>query len=64
MSQYSTPAAKGKRSYKERFSNERALEIIQSESGTHFELRLVDCFFTVNDQINEVRARLAMAQYA
>lgn len=43
-----------KRSYKEGFSYEKAFSIIEEESGTHFDPKLVHAFFNAKDSILEV----------
>lgn len=43
-----------KRSYKEGFSYEKAFSIIEEESGTHFDPKLVDAFFWAKDEVLRV----------
>ena len=43
-----------KRSYKEGFSYEKAFSIIEEESGTHFDPKLVDAFFRAKDEVLRV----------
>ena len=43
-----------KRSYKEGFSYEKAFSIIEEESGTHFDPKLVKAFFEAKDSILKV----------
>ena len=43
-----------KRSYKEGFSYDKALNIIQEESGTHFDSKLVDVFIAAKDEVLKV----------
>ena len=43
-----------KRSYKEGFSYDKALNIIKEESGTHFDPKLVDVFLKVRDKVLSV----------
>lgn len=47
-------ALSSKRVYKEAFSFERAVEIIQQDAGTHFDPVLVDIFLANIDQIHEI----------
>ncbi len=47
------------RSYKEAWPEQRVLELIQSESGQHFDPELVDILFARLDSIRSVRDRLA-----
>lgn len=42
------------RSYKKGFPYEKALAIIQEESGTHFDPKVVDAFFAAKDRILEI----------
>ena len=42
------------RSYKKGFPYEKALSIIQEESGTHFDPKIVNAFFAAKDKILEV----------
>jgi putative two-component system response regulator len=44
-----------KRPYKEAFSNEKALDIIQEGRGSHFDPDLVDTFFEIGDEIVEIK---------
>lgn len=44
------------RPYKKAWTPEMAIELIQSESGTHFDPKLVSSFLESIDEINEVRA--------
>ena len=39
-----------KRIYKPAFSHEKALEIMHSEIGTHFDPILMDCFIAIQDE--------------
>jgi len=43
-----------KRSYKPGFPYEKALAIIQEESGTHFDPKVVDAFFSARDKVLQV----------
>jgi len=38
-----------KRPYKEPFSHERALEILQNDSGTHFDPQIIEVFLNIAD---------------
>lgn len=46
------------RCYKDEFSHQRAIDIIFSESGTHFDPRVVNAFFRAEPRIRAVRAQL------
>lgn len=48
-----------KRSYKEPFSHEEAISIIQSERGKHFDPRLVDSFLRLENTFRKVATRYA-----
>ena len=45
------------RVYKPAFSHETALEIIGSERGKHFDPRLVDAFFVIENEIKTIAER-------
>ncbi len=47
-------ALRQKRAYKEAFSHEKAVEIISSLAGTHFDPHLVDIFLRVNLEFKEI----------
>ncbi|UZP68973.1 HD domain-containing protein [Desulfovibrio mangrovi] len=47
------------RSYKEPFTEERTLEIINKDSGTHFDPEIVDAFLQIYDVILAIRAKYA-----
>lgn len=51
-------ALTSKRCYKEAFSHEIAKAIILESRGSHFDPRLVDAFLAVEQEFNQVRARL------
>jgi len=44
-----------KRSYKEAFSVEEAINIIKANAGKHFDPRIVEVFLEVQDQLKAVR---------
>jgi HD-GYP domain-containing protein (c-di-GMP phosphodiesterase class II) len=46
-----------KRSYKEAWSPENALDILQKDAGSHFDPEIVDCFKEVHDIIEAIRSR-------
>jgi len=48
-----------KRPYKEPLSIEKSLAILQEGRGTHFDPELIDIFFKVLPEINEIRSRFA-----
>ncbi len=52
-------AITSQRCYKAAKTHEQAVEIIQSDSGTHFDPALVDAFVASRDQFNSVRERFA-----
>ena len=52
-------ALTSKRSYKDAYSLERALTIIEEESGTHFDPALVEALIGIRDEISECMARAA-----
>ena len=41
------------RVYKKAFSFEKAMEIIQEESGTHFDPRIVKAFVAAEDEVRQ-----------
>ena len=43
-----------RRSYKDPFSFEKAMQIIQEGSGTHFDPRIVDAFVRAEDEVRRV----------
>ena len=43
-----------KRSYKEGFPFEKAISIIQEESGTHFDPKVVDAFMACEDEVRKI----------
>lgn len=43
------------RCYKDEYSHQRAIDIIFSESGTHFDPRVVNAFFRAEPRIKEIR---------
>lgn len=47
-------ALTSRRPYKEPFSVEKSHQIIREERGEHFEPRVVDAFFEVQDEILEI----------
>ncbi len=47
-------ALRSKRPYKLPFNHEKAVEIIKSESGKHFDPEIVNVFLTINDKFNEI----------
>ncbi len=49
-------ALTSRRVYKEAFTHEKACEIVRASSGTHFDPRLVDAFFDVVTQFDQIRA--------
>ena len=48
------------RPYKRTFTCEEAFEIIQNESGTHFEPGIVLCFLSISDKIKELKNKIEM----
>ena len=52
-------ALSSKRPYKPAFPLEKCLQIIRDGSGSHFEPRIVDAFFSQLDEIVSIRKRLA-----
>ncbi len=46
-----------KRSYKEKWEEERVLELIQTYSGKHFDPELVNIFFSIHDTIIAIKQR-------
>jgi cyclic di-GMP phosphodiesterase len=50
-------ALTSRRPYKEPFSIERAFSIVKEESGTHFDPRVVDAFFSVVDEVRAFHGR-------
>jgi len=48
-------ALTSKRSYKEPFSTEKTLGIIEEGRGSHFDPKIVDAFFTIEDEILSVK---------
>lgn len=46
------------RCYRPAFSDEKALEMVKENSGTHFDPKVVDAFFSVSDEIIELRNRI------
>lgn len=51
-------ALTSKRSYKEAFSIEKAISILQADSGTHFDPEVVDAFLEILDEILEIKEQL------
>ncbi|MCE9558256.1 MAG: HD domain-containing protein [Armatimonadetes bacterium] len=49
------------RCYKDEFSHQRAADIIFSESGTHFDPRVVNSFFRAEHQIKAIRGPVTLA---
>ena len=54
-------ALSSKRPYKDAFPFEKCVDIMTSESGTHFEPRLIDAFLACRAQIIETQCDLAEA---
>ena len=54
-------ALSSKRPYKDAFPFEKCVDIMTSESGTHFEPRLIDAFLACRSQIIETQCDLAEA---
>lgn len=52
-------ALRSRRVYKEPFSHDKALEIIQNGRGTHFDPALVDIFSTIHHKFQEIYDRMA-----
>lgn len=50
-------AITSRRRYTDAKSHEEAVEIIRTESGSHFDLVLVDAFLACHEQFDKVRAR-------
>jgi len=48
-------ALRSKRPYKEPFSHEKAVEIIQKDSGTHFDPDMVEAFMSVEKEFARIR---------
>ncbi|MBL8047950.1 MAG: HD domain-containing protein [Chthonomonas sp.] len=48
------------RCYKDEYSHQRALDIIFSESGTHFDPRVVNAFFRAEPRVRAVRADMGL----
>lgn len=48
------------RPYKPPYSCEDAFEIIQNESGTHFEPAIVLCFLSISDKIKQIKSRIEL----
>jgi len=46
-----------RRPYKEAFSNEKSFKILQEESGTHFDPKIVEVFFDNVQEIVETQER-------
>ena len=44
-----------RRPYKEPFSLEKSLSIIEEDSGKHFDPEVVDAFFSVTDEILKIK---------
>ncbi|MCX7038952.1 MAG: HD domain-containing protein [Spirochaetes bacterium] len=55
-------ALRMRRTYKEAYSHERALETMEREKGTHFDPRLIERFLSVADDFRTVFSDLADAQ--
>jgi len=49
-----------RRSYKEAFSHEHAIEIMQQEKGKHFSPHIFDVFMEIVDQFDEIRKKFQM----
>lgn len=52
------------RPYKRSFTPEEAFDIIQNESGTHFEPAIVLCFLSITDKIKQIKAKVELADMA
>jgi response regulator RpfG family c-di-GMP phosphodiesterase len=50
-------ALSSRRSYKEPWTDEKILEIIQQDSGTHFDPSVVETFFQIFDVIKAIREK-------
>jgi putative two-component system response regulator len=48
-----------KRPYKPAFPNDKALQIIREGRGSHFDPKVVDCFFSVLDEIEKIQKHYA-----
>jgi putative two-component system response regulator len=48
-------ALTSKRSYKEAFSHERAVQIIVNEKGTHFDPALIDMFISFSNKFFDIQ---------
>jgi len=51
-------ALRMKRSYKEAFSHEKALDIIKSDSGTHFDPALIEVFISISESFDAIYTTL------
>ena len=51
-------ALTSKRVYKDAMMHEKAVEIIQKDSGTHFDPMIVESFFSVKDEVKRIASRL------
>lgn len=51
-------ALTSKRIYKESYSHDTAVEIIQSERGRHFDPRVTDTFLEISNEFNAIRKQL------
>jgi HD-GYP domain-containing protein (c-di-GMP phosphodiesterase class II) len=56
-------ALSSRRSYKEPWPEERVLDVIQQESGRHFDPAVVDAFFDIYDVIRAIRERYREPEY-
>lgn len=52
------------RPYKRTFSCEEAFDIIQNESGSHFEPAIVLCFLSITETIKQIKSRIEMDDMA
>jgi len=48
------------RPYKRSFTSDEAFDIIQNESGTHFEPAIVLCFLSIADKIKQIKAKVEL----
>lgn len=55
-------ALRMKRSYKEAFSHQKAIDIITGDSGTHFDPTLVKVFLSISDAFESIYSALADGQ--